>query len=50
MTLVPWLWICSSIEARAPEPRAIMAITERHADDDAEHGEGGAHLVAADGA
>ena len=28
MTLVPWLWICSSMAARAPDPSAIMAITE----------------------
>ena len=28
MSVVPWLWICSSIAARAPEPSAIMAITE----------------------
>src|SRR5574341_1415925 len=28
MSAVPWLWICSSIAARAPEPSAIIAITE----------------------
>ena len=28
MTFVPWLWICSSMAARAPEPSAIIAITE----------------------
>src|SRR3990170_2453691 len=28
MSAVPWLWICWSIEARAPEPSAIMAITD----------------------
>ena len=28
MSVVPWLWICSSITARAPEPSAIMAMTE----------------------
>src|SRR5689334_15478321 len=28
MTLVPWAWICSSMAARAPEERAIIAITE----------------------
>ena len=28
MRVVPWLSICSSMEARAPLPRAIMAMTE----------------------
>ena len=28
MTFVPWLWICWSMAARAPDPRAIMAITD----------------------
>src|SRR4029453_17939129 len=28
MSVVPWLWICSSIAARAPQPSAIIAITE----------------------
>src|SRR5262245_35854350 len=28
MTLVPWLWICSSIAARTPEPSAIITITK----------------------
>src|SRR5688572_17809340 len=28
MTFVPWLFICSSMAARAPEPSAIMAMTE----------------------
>ena len=28
MSVVPWLWICSSIDARAPEPSAIIAITD----------------------
>src|SRR6185436_19322454 len=27
MTFVPWLWICWSMAARAPDPRPIMAIT-----------------------
>src|SRR5262245_47318164 len=28
MRVVPWLWICSSMAARAPLPSAIIAITE----------------------
>jgi hypothetical protein len=28
MSVVPWLWIWSSITARAPEPSAIIAITD----------------------
>src|SRR3972149_5499087 len=28
MRVVPWLWTCSSMAARAPAPRAIMVMTE----------------------
>ena len=28
MSVVPWFWICSSMTARATEPRAIIAITD----------------------
>ena len=49
MTFVPWLWICWSMEARAPEPSAIIAITEATPMMTPSMVRAGAHLVAADG-